>query len=125
MTATMLEEISLLTHLSFIEVATLLKTIQVLCSVGLLESVCRQLLSMFFLSTKILLLKVLYKNSAGSLFLGASAMGPQLFFIGCLNIYSKKKLMLKFRFQLAGHNFSGLLPKNDLVLYVLRIKFSP
>lgn len=61
-----------------------------------------------------------FKKPTKSIFPGVSSRGPQAFFTRCLGICSKNKIMLRFCFQLAGQKFSGLLPKSDLVLCVLR-----
>lgn len=61
-----------------------------------------------------------FKKPTKSIFPGASSRGPQAFFTRCLGICSKNKIMLRFFFQLAGQKFSGLMPKSDLVLCVLR-----
>lgn len=74
---------------------------------------------------KTLLLKALYKNQKDLSSLGPVQQGPNYFFTRCLNISSENKLILKFDFQLAGQKFSGLLPKSDQVLYVLRGKIQP
>lgn len=67
---------------------------------------------------KILLLKVI-KTPPRLSSLGPAQEGPNDFSLDAL-VYAVRTVLLQFCFQLAGHKFSGLLPKSDLVLYVLK-----